>query len=277
MRRASKRVGACATERVPVSTRIADNFKLDVNKINNTLNITVAKKKLTFVLFGFIIDQSKLYVTVPKRLYENLSVETSSGSIESDGLTANTITFNASSGSVKVKNLETHGKCSIRTSSGSIRASFLKSDSSIVLQASSGSVKVEDIESKAFSVRATSGSLNVRDITTELAALQTTSGSILAYDIIGNLTADASSGSIKLTNKDLIGEWGLRTSSGSVSVKLLVPNSIFVKFKGSSGSGRVDIEKVEYQMKSDHAFIGQIGSGENKLNVHTSSGSFRLS
>ena len=59
-----------------VSTRIADNFKLDVNKINNTLNISVAKKKLTFVLFGFIIDQSKLYVTVPKRLYENLSVET---------------------------------------------------------------------------------------------------------------------------------------------------------------------------------------------------------
>ena len=260
-----------------VNKRLAEAFYLDVKQNKETANISVTRKNRSSFIFGFIIDRSRIDVTVPSKWYENIDVQTSSGSIEGKDLTSNVLTIGASSGSIKLKKAKVKTECSLEASSGSIQVSALQSPSNISIQTSSGSIRAQDIETQSeLRMKASSGSLDARNLSAEDLSLMTSSGSILARDVQGNLNAEASSGSIRVTNDEVKGQWKLRTSSGSVAVQLDHPESLSIKFNGNSGHGKIAIDGVEYQAKSEHSFIGKIGGGENKLTVRTSSGSFRL-
>lgn len=260
-----------------VSKRLEDAFALGVKKANNnTLDVSVTRKASPIII-GFVMNRSKLYVTVPKKWYEAIDIQTTSGSIEGKELTAGTISMHASSGNVKVRKLEATNELNIEASSGSVQANNLQSPTTISLQTSSGSVRANDIQSNRLWMKANSGSLDVRNLSGKEISLVTSSGSIHARDIDGELKAEAASGSIKVSNSDIKGQWALKAKSGSVNVQLEQPESLEVKFIGKSGSGKVNLEGFDYEIKAPHSFLGHLGTGENKLNVRTNSGRFRLS
>jgi len=273
----SKRENILVELKGQVSTRFADDFQLEANHDREAASIRLERKRQSSIIIGFVIDRSKLTINVPEKWYETIDIQTSSGSIEAKGLIADVFNVHATSGSVKINKIQTNKECSIEASSGSVRASDLQSQQEVTIHTSSGSIRANDIQSNKIRMKAGSGSLEARNLSAKETALKTSSGSIRSYDIQGNLSAETSSGSVKAVNKNLIGEWNIRTSSGSVSVQLDELDPLHVIFKGKSGSGKIVSENVEYQEKSEHSLIGRIGDGENKLTVRTSSGSFRLS
>jgi lia operon protein LiaG len=259
-----------------VSKKLEDAYQLNMSQSTDMLDVSISKRK-SFVLFGFTIDRSKLNVRVPEKWFETLTVQTSSGDVEAEGLTANAINFRASSGELRVKRTETKAGLSLEASSGEIRVEQLKTPAAIAIQTSSGEIDAREMEASSINVRANSGDIDVRSVVASKVSIRTSSGEIKVRELEGNLTAEASSGDIEITNRDIKGEWNLSASSGDVTVKLDNPESVSVTFNGGSGDGKVKIKDMEYQLRTDHALVGKIGSGEHKLNVRTSSGSFRLS
>lgn len=259
-----------------VSKRIEDIYKIDVKQSNDRLDVGVMKRK-SFILFGFIMDRSKLQIQVPQKWYETLIVHTSSGDIESDDLKADTLDIRTSSGDVRVKRAEAKGDLSFETSSGKIHTSHLKSGTEIGMRTSSGGIDVDEMVSESIKLKASSGDMDIRNVSAKEITLVTSSGEIDVRDIDGHLTVETSSGDIDITNKNIYGQWDLRAGSGDVSVKLANPESLSITFNGGSGDAKVKINGVDYQMKTEHSLVGKIGAGEHKLNVRTGSGDFRLS
>ncbi|MGV3489490.1 MAG: DUF4097 family beta strand repeat-containing protein [Tuberibacillus sp.] len=259
-----------------VSKNLAHTFVLDAGcEEPKSAHIRVTRNKHSS--FGFNIDHSKLIITVPKKQYGLIDVQTSSGDIEGKTLKSEVLKIRASSGDIKLRECQAKTDCSIEASSGDIQVSEIDAQADISVRASSGNIRIRDAHTATrLRVRANSGNLDAQRIGAEKITLNTSSGDIRTDEVQGNLNAEASSGNIKVMTDTLKGDWYLKTSSGDISLQLVQPESLSVEFTGNSGEAKIFSEGFDYQTKSEHRVIGKFGAGENRLKVRTSSGDFRL-
>lgn len=193
----------------------------------------------------------KLTITVPKdSKYTEFSTTLSSGSIEGSGIDAGTVYIEASSGSISV---ECEGD-------------------SITLQASSGSINLDQHgESTDIKATTSSGSISLDVETVQDLNVQASSGSIAVYgNDIKNFDSETSSGSGTFSFSKVPADSKMTASSGNVKVYVPSDSSISADVDRSSGD-------FDYQLsftKEDGRYI--CGSGENKMDITTSSGNIEI-
>ena len=238
------------------SKNLKEGWEIHDQLKNQSLHVSVNRARSGAFMFFSMINL-KLYVHIPRRLFDSIKVKTSSGSIKIEEIAANAIYLTASSGSVTANSCTSGTIYSIETTSGSIRS--------------------QDNQAEEFHIRANSGSIKLDHLSADRLSAKASSGSITADNITGDVTMNTSSGSIRCHDIDITGDWKLRSSSGSIGINGVKTDSLSLRFQGSSGSGHVHIDDFIFKEKSSHRIIGSVGRGEYNMDVKTSSGSFKIS
>lgn len=167
-------------------------------------------------LFFWRDDEQTLSVYLPERVYERLSVRTTSGDIYiSDGLSPSQVDIRTDSGYVSVWNMR-GGELCVETGSGSVSLS----DSELTaaaFTAGSGEVWLSQVELGALTAETGSGDIGLDWVESE-----------------GEMTLRAGSGDIDLWDSDAAA-LSIETGSGDIRAFLLSPK----RFEAHSDSGDV--------------------------------------
>lgn len=246
--------------------------------------------KLNLGPFGYASLSGELTILLPRREYGDLQVGTFSGNINVQDLEAKNITLDASSGKIETSGLTADRQLTFQTFSGSQTHTGLRAETCDI-DASSGSVTLRDSELKTLTIETFSGSQTLSGIgldksitldsssgrinadlgEVERATFHTFSGGVtLRAESIRELNADSSSGGIDVTLREEPERVTLEAFSGAVSLKL--PRDSEFTYTIETFSGRVNIDFPHTQNEDG----GVVAGGKNKVDVQTSSGSIRI-
>ncbi|MBM7663481.1 lia operon protein LiaG [Bacillus mesophilus] len=219
-----------------VSEKVLDRYQFNVEENGESLHVNLDLE--LFFSIGVSIADLTVMIEVPDKHYKSIVLESSSGDIHVNQLTADELDTQSSSGDIHIDKVE--------------------SKQSFILESSSGSIEVLNSTAPSFTASASSGDISFREIH-------------------GNIAVNTSSGEIKLDNEKVAGDFIAEASSGDVTVNYKEsPTSLLIDFEGSSGDGDVSLENVNYEEKADDLIVGKIGDGKYTVKVRVSSGDFKL-
>ena len=259
-----------------MSVNNSDYYAVIANN-GNKLTINAGKRPSFSGPFRSFNSKIEIYVPVSAK---NISIKTSSGGIKADdfsavhsirleassgnisaaGLTAENLSFEASSGGISCHRAV--GNTAIKTSSGNI--SFDRVDGDVSASSSSGAIAIKEAEGSA--------------------AANTSSGNIEIGLAKGPVDLNSSSGSIRCTASETAGDITINTTSGNVTLKL--PENFLFNFSSRSSSGRITTPFQDKLLSpvSDRnqiqGTIGNAGAGANNyrnVTIRTASGSIQVS
>lgn len=223
-----------------------DDFDIDIRKTGNRVIASAEKRSSGWFGSG----SSNISISFIVQAPETASVE-----------------GNTSGGSVSAFNFTSPLKLS--TSGGTVTAESIRSDTE--LRTSGGSIRLSDI-SGSISARTSGGSITAEDIH-GASELQTSGGSIRLSNSSGPISARTSGGSIRAELTEFNDDLDLRTSGGSISIRIPRKDHFTVDLAGS----RVDIELRNFSGRSDRRSIeGEFGNGGPVLAARTSAGTVRV-
>ncbi|QSS98589.1 DUF4097 family beta strand repeat protein [Pontibacillus sp. ALD_SL1] len=219
------------------SKGVWEDYELKTTNKGDELSVKLRQKDILGFQFGFIQKELKLTIMLPKKLYEGVSLSSSSGDIRINEQHSNNMSIKTSSGDIEVAKIETSGELNTRSSSGTIRLKEVYADR-LRTDTSSGDVIGEKIE-------------------------------------VLQVESDSSSGTIDFSDLTLTGDLKIKSSSGDVYLLFAqVPDSFVIDYQSSSGDERVNLEGIEYERKAENEVKGQKGSGDQRIEIRTSSGDF---
>ncbi|MFF5996906.1 DUF4097 family beta strand repeat-containing protein [Lysinibacillus sp. KU-BSD001] len=228
---------------VKLEGKIAQSFKhkyhINIEELNNQLKISFLPNADSLgIKFGGEKDLT-LQITLPERTYEELLVQTTSGDINTENITAKNMEIISDSGDQIVKNLNTTAVSSMMSTSGSI--------------------KIEHGAMENFLIESISGDVEMQELISQRGQAKTSSGDITAG------------------MKKILNELDIVTTSGDVAATFKEkPKSLKVNFKGDSGKPSIQLEDIISKDIGENHAIVVIGEGDKTLTVTTTSGDFTL-
>jgi DUF4097 and DUF4098 domain-containing protein YvlB len=242
---------------------------------------------------GFNNLRTRVEIYIPVPLTQEISIKTISGRIAaSDDYVCSRITLQTSSGGISVNTL-TARIADITSISGSIRCERINGNintkaasGSIYLGIVEGDVSIETISGRITLNRIT-GSLNSKTSSGAIAgeiingdvSAKTTSGEIRFTGITGKIDAETTSGRIDCSVNQIVGDISLRTTSGGV--ELVIPQNSIFNFTARTSSGHLSTpfsDKLFMPVSERGMTQGIIGNGTPNINVNirTNSGSINI-
>lgn len=252
---ASESISIIETRNSDFAIEIACNDKNrqpNVYTTDDTIEI-VAKRNFT-IIPGF---RCHVYLYIPEGYkFEDIDISLSSGSLEADVLTSSEVYITSSSGSIKIRKIESDDKVRIKTTSGSIKINKIYADL-IDLESTSGSISSDTIDTYSFDAETTSGSMEFNSFFCDSFTLQSTSGSILLdfYDV-----PEAKS--------------SIETTSGSV--KLFIPTDKQFSLDYNTSSGSFTDGRNGNRIRSNGSIYQPYNGGGVEIYVSTTSGSLYI-
>lgn len=224
---------------VSVTTRDTQDVTHTVQVVNGTLTISRPEPNLGQRIFHDDDDDPTVVVYLPAGDYGALTVNTTSGDVESSGqLNFATANLTTTSGDIEI--------------AGSVTQS-------LVCNSTSGDVEVNSPAAGAVQVNTTSGDVELTGASIQSLSAQTVSGDVDLERTVaaGAIEISTTTGDIELERSDAA-SLTLSTTSGDVEGSLLTGKT----FSASSTSGRVSVPAST--------------PGAGACNVSTTSGSIRL-
>jgi DUF4097 and DUF4098 domain-containing protein YvlB len=236
---------------------------------NIEVYIPVSNKNFTIKTSSGEIEAAGEYTAL------TMSIESSSGSISVNSITADRIYLKTSSGNINCQN--TNGNTTIDTSSGNIVCPIINGD--LFAKSSSGRMTLDQV-SGSLNASTSSGSIRSGTIGGNV-NIRTSSGDITANGINGNAVAETSSGSVYCAITENAGDIIITTSSGSVTLD--IPRNFAFNFssRSSSGSLRTPFSDKLFSPVSDRDYIQGVIDSHNasqnqihkNIDIRTNSGS----
>jgi DUF4097 and DUF4098 domain-containing protein YvlB len=205
-----------------------------------------------------------------------IDIESSSGSISINTVTAKTASFKNSSGSIHCENV--NGNTNIYTASGKI--TFGSINGNVSVESSSGSIHGKKVNGDA-TISTSSGGMDFEHIFGNVFA-KSASGAIKLNLADGGVNAKNSSGGIRCTVNGNVGNISLVTTSGSIGLDL--PENLNFSFSSRTSSGSLSTpfhDKLFSPVTDKKLVEGVIGGDviaekSPQINIRTSSGSINV-
>lgn len=199
--------------------------------------------------------QPRLAVSLPDNYEGAVEIESGSGDVTADNLTAGDLTFDSGSGDFEVKSLKA-SRIDGRTSSGNIRIDAAESGGDIALSTSSGEIRLQKAESGGgIALKASSGDIELN-----------------AAGSAGDIKLSTSSGDIELELANSLGDIDLSTASGDASVQFAGERpGMRLDLESASGSKTVAFELRDLE-QTKRTLKGIYGDGSRTLKIRTQSG-----
>jgi len=258
--------------------KLSSDEKIHIANYGSTINLKYREKNNWTNM-----PRKKLEVLIPRSLCDNLhslQIDSISGSVNADEITAEIFRVETTSGSIHIGDISSE-KFTLNSISGSITATSVSADD-MKIESSSGSVHVNSSSAKTLDCETISGSISVNgsfdwtklnstsgrqslDNSAHASTLyvETISGSQELSGSFSSVKLDSSSGSIKITSTIVPSSLHVEAISGGVTIT--VPGGEPVTVRQSTISGR---------FSSDIPVILQ--NGESQFNISTTSGSIRI-
>ncbi|MBN8233895.1 DUF4097 family beta strand repeat protein [Halobacillus kuroshimensis] len=222
-------------------TRKEDESFYQVNLEHGGLEIHQTEQK-DFQLFSFFrAKDAKLKMEVPDKMFNRLTMETTSGDVMISNVQVQEANINSTSGSIEIKK----------------------------------SIFEED-----FTLKTTSGDVKVLSNTIHNGKYHTTSGSISDERTEGErINYQTISGDLQVNRSLPVKGTKVQTDSGDVSFLYHTSSeSLALDFESNSGDPVIEWVDMVFKDKSDHKIIGMTSeeNSANQLMVRTQSGDFSL-
>ncbi|MEF2248199.1 DUF4097 family beta strand repeat-containing protein [Paenibacillus sp. IITD108] len=229
--------------------------KVELN-VDEQQNKLVIRSKHNSIGIGYF--SAKLVIELPEKVW-------------------NKVTVNSTSGNIKLNHLQA-AESQIKLNSGNLTVDQLISQKAD-LDATSGNLKVTNSRIASLSLKTNSGGITANIMDASQIQFKSTSGNVTINGETIVVDGKVTSGNVKLTADEIIGDSKLQVTSGNITVNLKkAPVDLAINYEGSSGTGRIkqDGFKYTYEGKHNNSFKGAFGEGSIALNVKTSSGNFTL-
>ena len=201
--------------------------------------------------FDFSKSRKQLEVILPAgNALTSLSVKTTSGTIRLDKLEAQAFTVSSASGNVTAA-LKGR-KINVSNASGNIMLEQKGDSEEVVLKAASGALELNMDNSERVTATTASGYVNVN------------------AGKIDKLYASTASGQCSATLAQMPAETSLHTSSGRITACLPEEPNVTANIHSSSGRFVTGIAMTQ------NGDVFTCGTGENKMDISTSSGDIRV-
>jgi hypothetical protein len=238
----------------------ARHIELELLRRDDELRVRITQQghlSMFHIVGGIWNKYLRFTVYVPDRLFERITASGQSSDMMAKRLMAGKMIFLCRSGDIQLDDCVAKETLNVRASSGDITLNGVLGKGDVSVQNSSGDI-------------------DCRGLTGETISIGTHSGDLTVSDYRGRLRAEAKSGDIEIKSDVLAGDVAIHSSSGDVALAYRQADSFLVHYKGSSGEGKIRMEGLSYEEKSEHLIVGKKGDGRYRVDVRTSSGDFVL-
>ncbi|MBQ8170411.1 MAG: DUF4097 family beta strand repeat protein [Oscillospiraceae bacterium] len=218
------------------------------------------KEKLSFSIFGTKPTEGyTITVMLPKKLFGKIKVNTASGGVEINDITAADFDLNTASGNININ-------------------SFFES---VKIQSASGNIVLtcpEEKTAKSVTVCTVSGSADISCYKAEEFSVHSVSGVTTYNGASGKGKIAVTSGSVNVNYAEWNNDLDISAISGTINITLPENSGADIKFEGVSGNLRTDIGMAKGQsMNLGKGTSGVIG-GENchKVSISLTSGNVNI-
>jgi len=257
-----------------MSTNNSDLFAV-ITRSGNELVVTGGHRPVTFGAF-----RTRIEISIPAS-NRSIAISSSSGDIVASGEhSASAFHIESSSGRV-VANSVTADSVSIGSASGRITANSLTA-SRVNIESSSGRIAVGSITAERTTIESSSGGIALGIINGDV-SVRSASGNIELDMAGGAVDISSSSGRVRGTLAGTAGDVSIVTTSGGVTLNL--PQSLPFNFSSRSSSGSLHTpfdERLFRPLTDRHSAQGVIRNGaseddiQRSIDIRTGSGSIRV-
>jgi len=206
-------------------------------------------------------------VTVPEQT--QVTADTGSGGVEAYDVRG-PAELRTGSGSVRADNIG--ASVQARTGSGTITVGGAKGD--VTANTGSGGIQISRVEGNV-EAHTGSGNVTVSGASGRIRA-DASSGGVTIEKALADVDARSGSGTIAIDGRPKSARWEARTSSGGIRVGLPVGTAFEVDASTSSGSVSTSHSVTTTGTIRRGTLRGVAGRADNKLYLHTGSGSIRI-
>ncbi len=255
------RKGEEVSARLDIVRKEVHSVEYSVSEGKLIVNANKAKNFL-YNIFNFA-EKTGLTLTLPEKIYESFTVNTSSGDIRLSGFDlSGELNLDTSSGDINLANVSA-ASLSVSVASGDVKINRFMTKGDVSIHATSGDVSLDGIGAKALTISGSSSEVDVNKATLESVNIDTSAGDIELNEtyttgavkidttageidiersnFAGKLTIKSTSGDIHVTSSDAA-ELDLDSTSGDVTLRLLSAKN----FITDTSSGRVDVIGTVY-------------------------------
>ncbi len=252
------KIEVVATKRARTRSNV-ERIDVDMSERGNTL---VIKTERPPTLRNAWVE---LEITAPPDT--QLHLLTGSGSVDVRGLT-NDVRVDTGSGSVSLSSVE--GDIQVDSGSGSLDVTGVRGD--VRASTATGSIDVDGVSGNV-ALSTGSGGIDLRNVSGKIDA-HTSSGKVEARGVDGPVSLDSGSGGIEYQGRP---EGECRFTTGSGSVKLILPSGLDSRVDLHTGSGSIDLDFAVDGRVTRRDVEGVIGSGDDvEIYARTGSGGIDL-
>ena len=232
-------VKPCSGDIAKVSISGDTNKRIKAKVSGNKLKVYSQVKWISFRLdfWNYWNHGTNIIVEVPEKIYEELSLNNTSGNSSSTGISAKTVKLHATSGSIKYDQPD-----------GFTTDSFK-------LDITSGNVSATNVATKKYDIHETSGEINISGLTGE-GAIQSTSGDI------------------DISFASLDGDCKFRMTSGDA--RLIIPEGSSADIVCKKTSGDIIVSAGGTTQIADKNSTIRLGDGKFKIDTDITSGHLEI-
>ena len=231
----------------------------DYSVSDGTLSVTA---KRNFPLNIFNGEEGKIILTLPKKDYKTLSINSSSGDItlkeisftgsvkidatssdvEFSGVAAYSLICDITSGDFDAENCSVVKEITHKSTSGEVNADKISAES-LEIDLTSGDADIKNSVFTSLLAKSTSGDIELNGVTvTKEASLDLNSGCVdIDSSTFGSFKSESTSGNLVMKNSDA-GELDISSTSGDITLTLLTPKNFVVE----TTSGKQDVIGTVY-------------------------------
>ena len=266
-----------AAEKAEISYTAPEKSEV-VYEVKNGKLIITCKDNIKFFerLFSFA-SETELTLMIPDAIYNGIEIDTASGDVKLNDISAVSVDIDTSSGNASLNNVKTDSleietssgdvfitevKCKVMdidVSSGDVTIRSSEASEKTEIQLSSGDTEIISSSLGSFSHSSASGDAEISDSTFIRLTNKTSSGDIDLEDVTvsGRLDIETSSGEVDFSRIDAA-EIYIDTSSGDVEGTLLSAKN----FETHTGSGNVRVPAPD-----SSAGICRINTGSGDIEI----------
>lgn len=246
---------------------------LEVKKEGDT---AVVKVKYPQALNISTLGSSKLDVTIPEGWKDDLEVSSVSGKIGAVELTGEDIRLNTTSGSIEVDTLS--GKdVRLNSTSGDFKINQLIAKESFDKTTVSGRCEIDTVDCEEADLNSTSGGTFIKMSNSDKVKAQSISGRIEIKMKKGSADFQTTSGGIYATFTDSFEKFKANSISGTVKLEIPENSDFKIDVNTVSGDIRCNDFAVKISSSKRNKLEGEVGDGESRIDVDTTSGSVEIS
>ena len=198
-----------------------ENAQHSVLVTDGTLVIKIENNKKWYEFINVSFDIPKITLYIPQREYGDICVKTSTGNIELENISSESVDISVSTGRIALCGVECVEKMSVAVSTGKVSVGNTRCDS-FISKGSTGNISLENvIVEDRLDIERSTGSVELEHCDAGQLSVITKTGGIKGSLLSEKLfVAESNTGSIDVPATTSGGRCELRTNTGSIKIEL---------------------------------------------------------